>query len=418
MTYTVRPGDTCRSISIRVLGNARFADTLFRVNRARIASGSPDQLVAGTQLLIPDQMIAAAKASSGPAADPNEVTVEVNGLRYSGWESVTISRSLEAAAAGFAITLLDRWQQASEPWPIFDGDEVAIYIGSDLVLSGYVDAIGADLDAGGHSLSISGRDRTCDLIDCSIDLRPGVIKGKKLEEIGRQIVEPFGIEVRAEVDTGAPIAVFAVLPGETPIEALTRAAAAKNLVVTSDAGGSLVFTRSGERRAVDRIVEGQNLLAGSSSQRSTDRFSHYIVEGQGDGQGQNALREVYRDRGVSRYRPRIIHADGKATRGHLASRAQWEARVAAAASSQASITLQGWRQSDGTLWSANRIVSVEAPSLQVSGDLLIIEVTFEVGSSGTLTGLRLTRSDAYSSAEQLEANKDAVKQARVVKANG
>lgn len=414
MTYTAQAGDSIRSIAIRVLGSSAQESTLLQVNRPRVAGSVLDLLPPGTKVLIPDQMVQAAKSAGAKVSDPNQVTIEVNGLRYAGWESVTLSRSIESAAAGFTVSMLDRWLATSEPWPIFRGDHVRIYIGNDLVLDGYVDSGSASLDANFRSLTINGRSRTADLVDCSSTVRPGIIKGKKLEQIATQIAAPYGVQVVAEVDTGGTIDVFAILPGETSHEALVRAAIARNLIVTDDEQGRLVITRSGSRRTRDRIEEGANLLAGDSQWSDVERFSEYIVEGQGAGQGQSALRASYRDPGVTRYRPRIIHAAAKSTIATLGARAEWEARSAAAKSSDATVTVQGWRQSSGELWRINRIVEVVAPSLSLSGDLLIAEVTYSLGEEGTLTGMRLTRPDAYLSEAALLAAKDAVKSRRVI----
>lgn len=415
MIYTVQPGESLNGIAIKFLGSAGPAATLFQINKSRIKSGSPALLAAGEQLVIPDQMITAAKAGRKAARDPNEVVLEVNGLEYGGWENVQVGWSLETASGSFSVQVTDKWQPGQEPWPIFKNDEVRVYIGGDLLINGYVDRVGFTLDASSHSMTVSGRDRTCDLIDCSAMNRPGVFKKKKLEEIAQILSRPFGVNVVADVDTGAVIPVFSIQPGEKVHEAIARAAVAKNLIVTSAFGGSLALTRSGSRRATDAIVEGKNLKGGDSEASAVDRFSEYIVEGQSDGQGKakNAMRATYRDAEVPRYRPLMLHAEQKATAEHLKARAEWECRSRAAKGSGGTLTVVGWRQSDGKLWDTNRIVNVYAPTLGLSEDMLVTEVIYEQSSGGQTVNMRVVRPDAYASEDELHAEKEVLRADRV-----
>jgi len=409
MVYTVQPGDTLAGISIRILGSAAPAQILFEINRSKIKSGSPTQLAAGEKLIIPEQMISGARARRKPSADSHEVTLEVGGIGYVGWTSVRIGKSLETAAASFEVEIFDRWEAGSESWPIYEGDEVRVYIGAELLVDGYVDEVRLSIDANSRGMSVSGRDRTADLVDCSAMNRPGTWTNQKLEVIASAVAAPFGVVVETDQDTGPALAKFTLIPGEKAYEAIARAAIAKNLIVTSGKDGKLLLTRSGSLRAVDAIVEGKNLLAGDSSASAADRFSDYIVEGQAGGQGQakNGMKATYHDAGVSRYRPLMLHSEQKATPEYLQQRGQWEARSRAARARSASVSVVGWWQSNGELWKENRIVGADSPSLGLAEDFLIGEVVYETSiEGGRLATLRLVRPDAYTSEEQLVATKD------------
>ena len=416
MIYIVQPGDTLSGISIKFLGSAAPSATLFQINKSRIKSGSPSQLATGEQLVIPDQMISASKAKRTAPRGSTEVVLEVNGIEYAGWESVKISRSMETAAASFDVQAFDKWDANEDPWPIFDYDEVRVYIGPDLLIDGYVDNVDLSIDGSTHGMRVAGRDRTADLVDCSVIIRPGTFINKKLEDLASLMAQPFGVSVITDQDTGPVIAKFTVFPGEKVHEAISRAAIAKNLIVTSAFSGRLAITRSGEKRATDAIVEGKNLLSGSSKLSSAERFSDYLVEGQANGQGEakNGMKGTYHDAGVPRYRPLMIHAEQKATAEYLNGRAQWEARARAAKARSSEVVLRGWRQSDGNLWQTNRLVNVSAPSLGLDDDLLIGVVTFELSSSsGQTVSMKLVRPDAYTSEDELKATKDIIRGERV-----
>ncbi|KAL6953374.1 hypothetical protein U1Q18_052068 [Sarracenia purpurea var. burkii] len=365
MIYIVQPGDTLRAIAIRVLGSEAPAATLWQINKARIKSGTPNQLTPANR--------SSSRTKWSRRVRPIDVerwTLTRSFSSSTGWSTPdgrrfeSRDRSKQPLVPSTSILRING-SRGSQPWPIFEWDEVKVYIGADLLISGYVEEVEFSLDDGSHVMRVAGSDRTVDLVDCSAMLRPGVIKGKKLEEAASILAKPFGIEVVTDQDTGPAIASFALQPGEKVFEAISRAAIAKHLLVTSRPDGSLLITRSGSRRATDAIVEGKNLKSGSSRSSSRDRFSDYIVEGQSSGQGQakNGQRGTYRDPGFPRYRPLMLQAEQKATAEYVKARAQFEARARAAKSQGAVVVVVGWRQSDGTLWDRNRSSQCNPPPL-------------------------------------------------------
>lgn len=57
---------------------------------------------------------------------------------------------------------------------------------------------------GNAEVTISGRDKTADLIDCSaLAEGPAELKGGKLGTAAAKIADPFGLKVRTEVETDA-----------------------------------------------------------------------------------------------------------------------------------------------------------------------------------------------------------------------
>ena len=60
------------------------------------------------------------------------------------------------------------------------------------------------------------------------------------------------------------------------------------------------------------------------------------------------------------------------------------------------MTVQGWRDPSGALWSADLLVPVVAPWIDVEGELLIADVTFSVTEDGgSITVLNCAPPDAF-----------------------
>jgi prophage tail gpP-like protein len=92
----------------------------------------------------------------------------------------------------------------------------------------------------------------------------------------------------------------------------------------------------------------------------------------------------------------LIRPDKGYNAAEAKRRADWEARIRAAKSEVVSVTVQGWRQPNGKLWRPNMLSWVQAPRMiGVDGDMLISQVEFSVGESGTITQLHLVRPDAF-----------------------
>lgn len=349
------------------------------------------------------------------AADSRDVELLVGGLSYAGWKAVRASVGIDRCAGDFSLEVVEPVGAKDATRAIRPGEACSLKVAGEVVISGYVDSVELAVDAKDHRVTIAGRDKAGDVMDCSAVHKPGQWRGQKVEAIAEQLLQPFGIEVRADVDTGAALASFALQEGETVYEALERAARLRGLLVVSDGVGGMVFTRAGLLRADDQVIYGLNMLQGQASFDVKDRFSSYVVKGQcacsDDWNSEAALqvKGTARDVQMRRYRPMVVTGEAQDAAGTLAQRAQWEADVRRAKSMQFELVVQGLRQKSGKVWRHNRLVHVMAEPLRLDEDLLIASVTYLVSDRGTFTELHALPADAFSmldtSAKQSAASK-------------
>lgn len=333
-----------------------------------------------------------------------DAELRIGGVVYGGWESVGITRAMDAAAGAFRLTVTDRWSGQREPWPINPGDECEVRADGETVIRGWVDIVRPGFDAGSHAIEVQGRDRTGDMIDCSAVHDPDEWRRIDLLALANILGGPFGIGARAEVDVGAPIDLVKLNQGETALEALSRYAKARKVLVMPDGAGGVLLTRTGARRASVELVQGENILRASGSLDWSERFSDYIVKGQGrfnadnaDGEPEAHVQAAARDTLVTRYRPLIVVADADAVESTAADRATWEANTRLGRSAQASVTVVGWRETPGgALWRPNTLVNVRSPWLRIDGQMLVRQVTLaRDATSGTVATLELVSPQAY-----------------------
>lgn len=332
----------------------------------------------------------------------SRVGLLVGGKSYEGWKAIRITRSMEALAGSFDLSVSDRFA-GQEPWPIFEEDECKVAIDRETVIAGHIDRRAVAVSSYARGLSYSGRDAASALVDCSALLSKWTFRNATILDIAKKVAEPFGVAVGVQPGLTLPPAPrkLVVNPGDSPFNAIEAAARHTEVLVVSDGDGGIVLTRAGTDRA-DGIEEGQNLLGGSVDYDGTSRFYRYVVltqtPGTDDASGSvTRVRAEATDEGVLRTsRVLLVRPESGVTTDYARRRGDWEARIRAARSVRVTAQVVGWRQpKSGELWPINALVNMHSPSLGVSGDLLIAEVTFELSDGGEITTLRLVRPDAF-----------------------
>ncbi|EDW8121427.1 phage tail protein [Salmonella enterica subsp. enterica serovar Sundsvall] len=337
----------------------------------------------------------------------SRIELFISGKVFSGWTGVSVRRSLEHLAGSFELELMMPGQPV--PDGISPGLPLKLQINGVTVITGYLDTVKHKITATSNKISISGRDKTGDLVDCSAVFKGSQWHNRPLEQIAGDLCKPFGIRVIWQVDDATaakPFATFTLQLSETVGDALTRAARHRGVLVTSNADGDLVFTRAGNQQT-DTLELGKNLLDADFTDDWRNRYSEYLVKGHGGGGGHQgdakaaallaAPKGATDDKAVTRYRPKVILADHKITADGARQRAIREERRAIAKSERFIASVAGWFRENGALWDVNLLTRVIAPRVNVDKrDLLICQVEFTLNSKeGEVTRLTLAPRDGF-----------------------
>ncbi|EBL2576998.1 phage tail protein [Salmonella enterica] len=337
----------------------------------------------------------------------SRIELFISGKVFSGWTGVSVRRSLEHLAGSFELELMMPGQPV--PDGIAPGLPLKLQINGVTVITGYLDTVKHKITATSNKISITGRDKTGDLVDCSAVFKGGQWHNRTLEQIAGNLCKPFGIRVIWQVDDATaakPFATFTLQLSETVGDALTRAARHRGVLVTSNADGDLVFTRAGNQQT-DTLELGKNLLDADFTDDWRNRYSEYLVKGHGGGGGHQgdakaaallaAPKGATDDKVVTRYRPKVILADHKITADGARQRAIREERRAIAKSERFIASVAGWFRESGALWDVNLLTRVIAPRVNVDKrDLLICQVEFTLNSKeGEVTRLTLAPRDGF-----------------------
>lgn len=328
------------------------------------------------------------------------VDLIVDGEARRDWTSVEISRGIEQLATTFTFQYTESNASIDRPLPFDEGDPCQIRADGVQILDGFIDDLDISYDDTNHSIRVSGRTKTGDLVDCSAIHKSGSWKEVQLSRIVEDICKPFDIAVVEQVENVDQFDKFSIQDGETAYEAIQRACNLRGVLPITNEFGDVVLTTAGTKKIGPVIQSGVNVISGNRSGQWRERFQIYIVKSQSAGNNnffaKDASGPFFRvdDAGIDRYRPLILVAEGRGTGKRLEKRARWERNRRVGESQTYNFTVREWFHDDG-LWLPNEIVRVRDDFLRVDEDLLIVAVRYAKDNDGTRSEITLMEPGAF-----------------------
>lgn len=316
----------------------------------------------------------------------DELTLKVNGLALSGWENVEVNLSLDRCPSDFHITMTEVYPDAATA-VIRPGDPCEVFLGTDRVITGYIDDYDADLTKGDHYIEVSGRGKCQDLTDCSTEWPGAEIVNCTALQIAQKLAKPYGIDVVADnSDIGGIIEQFNVLIGEPAYAIIERVGRWKGFLSYELGDGRLQLATAGTGKHASGIKEGVNAEALHGHYSLAERYSSYrgfltSIDTLSDaGDAGNRLATAS-DPAVKRHRQLDIIVEATDSDEKIATRrVNWEASRRAGRGTVITATVDNWRDSAGKLWTLNYGIPVEAPTIKAPKlDWLIGDVMFHKG---------------------------------------
>jgi prophage tail gpP-like protein len=346
----------------------------------------------------------------------DNVILEINGENYTGWQSVSIQRTMESLCGTFTVDLVDESGTtvldigAGTPCKVFIQDSSSLTPKYDQIISGYVDGIKLRQSATATGMTIQGRDITLDLIDCAAILKSSTITKARFSDIVKQIVEPFGIIVdTSQLTIDDKIEKFTLQNGESAYSAIERLCRSQAVLPLTDEEGNLLLTYAAKSfQTADEDLElGRNILDITKNANWKDRFLNYEIRGQRSGNGKawdgriTQMVATAEDPEIDRYRPFTFMSENKASDNNLQNRVNWEAQVRAGRSVFYNVSVKGWHQLEYLTgnrrpWAINERVNLKSGRWAIDEQQLITAVSFTLSQdSGKITKLVLKNPDVY-----------------------
>lgn len=335
-----------------------------------------------------------------------DITLKTPNGTYTGWETCRVTLALDQMSGAFELGVSGENARELVKHPLKKGLQCRVMLGDETVITGYINRRSAAYDSSSHTLTISGRDATCDLIDCSAVVPNQELHNVTLAAAAQQLMGPFPA-IRLDCpNPGKAFAKFVVNEGDTIHAVLESHAKQRGLMVYTLGDGVL---RIGKPTVTDTgiaLIEGETLKSASMEESDDEQFNEYIVHAQDSDDGKHQAEQRYTDPAVRKGRVRIISAEKPDDGGEIRNRAEWEAKLRQARSVTATASVQGWdviKPGDKTpkLWRLGDTVKITSPALALkSRAMLVNSLTFGVeNGSGTTTELGLVLPEVYSYVE-------------------
>lgn len=351
---------------------------------------------------------------------------------YSHWKSVSIESALNNITRSFSVEITGNFpDKVSTIQHISVGDKVQVYIGDDLVLSGYVDTTPMSYGAKNISAVIAGRSKTGDLIDCTMPPKDTTIETNSTSwsntlapddgsyetiktnitkavrvwkevptyQIIAELIAPYGIKLKITSRAKAKLSKKQNLQPDadkTVKDILRKLVTEKNILMYDDAFGDLVINTKNETKNNNRLIlrlsddSENNVLNAHADFDGSKIFTDYQFFGSTKGStactGKSTVnvKSSYSDNTIFS-RKRYTAKQNSATASNDEITAKGEAEYQNAQFYKTTYTVQGWRQSNGDLWQINKLVHVVDELLDIDQDMLIQRVAFNLDNSNGMT---------------------------------
>lgn len=341
--------------------------------------------------------------------DDGELVLLVDGMKFSGWEEVRLTRGVERMPSDFDLKVTESFpgeltQVVAKPF-----SECAVEIGGDRVLTGYVDRYEPSISARSHSVRISGRGKCQDLVDCSAYLRKlgNQLNRTTLKALATELCSLFGIKVFAPDGDGPQIPQFNINLTESCWDVIERVARFSGLLAYEDAHGDLLLRAVGTEAMASGMQEGRNVEDAVATFSADGRYSFYETvliavdiladTGQALGSQDYNYRARAEDEGVPRFRPKVFVSEQAQYGDNFAQkRVNWECNRRWGRSQAAKVTVDSWRDAKGRLWEPNTCAAIDLPTARLpKREWVISEVSFSRGARGTRADLVLMPAEAF-----------------------
>lgn len=339
------------------------------------------------------------------SAAADDLTLTIGGQAISGWTEIRATRGITRLPSDFEIGLTELYPGELDKVVVTPGQACTVSLGSDLVITGYVDRFSPTFAANRHSIRVVGRSKCEDLVDCAAEWPGGQINGANALAIAQKLAAPYGITVSSTVQNLPPIVQFNLMLGESAFEVIDRISRFSAVLAYDLPDGNLILAQAGTVTAASGLVEGQNVQEATVDYCFDQRYSDYkafkvsVNEFKEFGDAGNIIidKQDPNVAALGRHRELVIISEGGGKGNIVAeNQALWECARRAGRSKRARVVADSWRDSAGNLWQPNTLVPVKLPSLKLEGTLCVGEVTYQRnGDRGTTAELVLMPAAAF-----------------------
>ena len=222
----------------------------------------------------------------------NKITIEIDGVNFEDYLSGNVSRRMDEFCGTFNFNTT---KDQSEEYNITEQSYCNIYVNGKKAMTGVIDNISPSEDPSSSTISISGRDITCDIVDSSLPSSISLSGEFTLVTVIEKVLKALGldeqIKVINQVEDLRSFTSKDIVSSEVDKNAydfINDYAQKVSAILNTDEDGNIVITKAGVKSVPDILLnttdpigsDESNILSSSSGYDYSKRFYEYIVVSQ------------------------------------------------------------------------------------------------------------------------------------------
>ncbi len=365
----------------------------------------------------------------GFQAPDNNLQIDINGQRFTGFTYASVARSMDALCGTFFFSTTVK---EDADGLIANGlkmdDKVEIFIDDQKVMTGYIEELSIDAGVNSHELSFGGRDITSDIIDSSMP-EFSYNNSKNFKNLIEGVLKEAGINIKVinnltsqDLDTLN----FNAFEGDgkaanldsTIFDFFDHFAKQKQVLLLTNENGDLVITREESKVSPGALTcktnnNNNNIISASVNINTYERFSKVNISSQDtNAVDKNLINQdaFATDSQIRKSKQqRIFYPNKNTDPNALQNMSQWHVNMYKAKGTRYSTVTQGYyaQPVSELLWEINTLVDVEDDLTTVKGQYLIEGFSFTKDvDSGSITRLNIVNKGSYSVKKEIEITKE------------
>ncbi len=341
----------------------------------------------------------------------------IDGQGFEGFTQATVSRSIFHASGHFKFTFSPQNQLVmganSDNYPLKTDKQCTIQVNNQDFLTGFSDNVVVNRSDSQVSTILSGRDRTMDLIDSTLDANVATTfnaTGLTLKQISEKIITKLGIKDVAVIDTVGTAKfkkgeTIIFQQGETGIGFLQKYANMQHVLLSTDGKGNLTIVNGSTTAAA--VTLSPSVMVSSELMLDTSKqFNEYVCYSQTivandiqnldkNSTAGNKNEGTVVNATIRPGRKLVFIADTPLATVETKDRATWESNFRQSMGFRYTVVVKDFVHDGGKIWEPNLTVNVNDPFVGLNSKLIIETVTFEQSMAGLKTILTMVPPDAF-----------------------
>ncbi len=351
------------------------------------------------------------------------IQILIDSQGFTGFTEAVVSRSIFNASGKFKFTASPQDSLItgadSDNYPLQVQRQCTILVDDEPFLTGFSDEVIVKRSVSQSYIEMSGRDRTMDLIDSTLDAQTvAEFSGNiTLKEMADKIIAALGIKDVKVIDTVGTRKftkgeLINFQQGETAFTFLQKYANKVNVLLTTDGKGNLTIT-NGTTTAAEATISPAIIIDSQLMLSTGKQFNKYVCYAQSivaadlvnidnNRVAGNGSEGRITNTAIRAGRQLVFISDTPLPPNEATDRATWESNFRQAMGFRYQVVVKDFTHDGGKIWQPNTPVNVEDTFTGINSKLLVETVSFSQSSEGLKTTLSLVPPNAY----QLKISQD------------